>query len=552
MKLFWMLALGSLTSISCTSGSDKGQGSANPISTNISAAVYSADGLSLTSSVEGFEAQISCENIAEVISLTESQTSATLFGDDLSECSVELLNYTASGILHDLSQPGYQVTPSKSVSLSAYTPGDDISISFSVNQIIEDETEVIITDFTTTTVTVGVDLAQAPDYDITGASVVVLDPFTLGLKIDYNCSDCDLVKIAIADNPQTEIDETFLNSIHSSTVSAIEGEEISSAGSVTYKLSDIGLTANTLDSADLIFSLRREGEDSFKYVNILSADNALIECGVLDQEEDYTGGKLLSSEGFECNKYLGTLKIVDTQLTTLTDLSSLVSIHHILIANNTELENLNGLENVEELGTINVSGNPKIVSISQFSKVTEMESLLLSFSDELIDISGFANVETVSQDVAISFMKKLTDLSPLSKLKSVGDDISIQYMDELLSLNGLQNLENVKDVLVLFENTKLNDITALSKLSGSIEGTLSISFNYALQSLSGLDNLQSARRVDISYNPALIDISALSGLNVEENLTIVLNELLTEITSVVDTMTVGQNINIAENGTAVN
>ena len=297
MKLFWVLALGSLTSISCMSDSNKGQGSANPISTNISAAVYSADGLSLTSSIEGFEAQISCENIAEVISLTESQTSATLFfGDGLSECSVELLNFTTSGILHDLSQPGCKVTPSKSVSLSTYTPGEDISISFSVNQIIEDETEVIITDFTTTTVTVGVDLAQAPDYDITGASVVVLDPFTLGLKIDYNCSDCDLVKIAIADNPQTEIDEAFLNSIHSSTVSAIEGEEISSAGSVTYKLSDIGPTANTLDSADLIFSLRREGEDSFKYVNILSANNALIECGVLGQEEDYTGGKLLSSE----------------------------------------------------------------------------------------------------------------------------------------------------------------------------------------------------------------------------------------------------------------
>ena len=549
MKLLMMFAMGSLLAASCSSSKNSA-----PQSTNAETIVRTSvsNGFSLLTAIEGFNAELSCTGASDVIILDETSSSTSLYGDDLSTCSVELKSYTANGIEHDVSLDGYQVSPSKSINLGSYTPGEDIEINFAVNEIAVDESEIIITDFTTTEVSVGVSVTEAPDYDVTKVEVVVLDPLNLGVKISYDCNDCDTVKIAIGNNPGTDIGLTELNAIHSSTVEAIEGDEISSSGSVTYRLEDLGLSAATLDSVDLIFSMRKEGEDSFKYVNILSRANATVECGVSGQEQDYTGGKLLSSEGYECNKFLGSLRIINTQLTTLTDLSSLTSIESLVIASNPLLEDLNGLENISEIGVFNLSVNPKITSISQFTKVTEMESLLISQMDELIDISGFANIESVSQDLSISFMKKLTDLSPLSKLKVVGDDFSIMYTDELLSLNGLQNLESVSDIISIFSNKKLADISALSNLSGTITGSLGILLNESLQSLSGLENLEGVNSLDINQNAVLNDISALSGLTVEQTASVVANPMLGNADAIVASMNVKGSTNVAENGTGLN
>ena len=121
----------------------------------------------------------------------------------------------------------------------------------------------------------------------------------LGLKISYICNDCDEVEAAIGTNPQTTIDAAALDLIHTNTASSVEGNTISNSGSLTFKLQDLGLTKSTIETTDLIFSVRRNGESSYSYSRIVAAQALTeVECGEINVSKVLNSNEqLLNDQG---------------------------------------------------------------------------------------------------------------------------------------------------------------------------------------------------------------------------------------------------------------
>ena len=267
MNKFIILLLVTFLVDAC-SKTKKSSSNAGAVATKISASLNKAS-LQLNSSIDGFEAKVSCTGDPTEITLTESSSSTTLFGDDISGCSVELISFSVNSQKTTIDPAIHSVTPSKSVSLAAYNPGDDISISFTVSEIQAGAPNVISSNFTTSNVNVSVTGTTSPDYTITKAEVIALDPLNLGLKISFECGQCDDVEVALGDFPGGDIDSTALNTIHTNTKTPVEGSSVTQAGSVSYKFSELGLSAADIPNIDMVFSLRRPSEQSYTYARIV-------------------------------------------------------------------------------------------------------------------------------------------------------------------------------------------------------------------------------------------------------------------------------------------
>ena len=91
----------------------------------------------------------------------------------------------------------------------------------------------------------------------------------------------------------------------------------------------------------------------------------------------------------------------------------------------------------------------------------------------------------------------VSTLAPLAALRSVSGSLTIENTRELDSLAGLERLESVKS-LVLIANDALDDISALSGLESV--STVDIVGNANLRNLSGLANVEKLERLRLEDN----------------------------------------------------
>ena len=85
--------------------------------------------------MDGFTASLTCGSSQDEIVLFQGSPSTELFGDDISDCQIELLNFSINGVSNDASDPSFVVAPSKIVPLDTYTAGEDVNVSFSITQV---------------------------------------------------------------------------------------------------------------------------------------------------------------------------------------------------------------------------------------------------------------------------------------------------------------------------------------------------------------------------------------------------------------------------------
>jgi hypothetical protein len=263
-----------------------------------------------------------------------------------------------------------------------------------------------------------------------------------------------------------------------------------------------------IDHNNQLTSLK--GLDNFAYANLGAV--RIGECPLLQ-----------SLDGLNNLSYIGqNLEIVNNA--TLNDIRGLSGLKKIegslVILNNSLLPNLNGLEQITLLPNgVSLSDNPVLQDISALRNITDIKSAV-----------GFGGINISNNPV-------LTDLSAFSQIKSI-DNISIRNSPGLKSLKGFQNLQSITLVLHLENNTGLTDMTGLDNLQklGSLElsdnpnivnlkgfnsltnltrdsYSIAIERNSSLASLSGLDNLVSAKgMIDISFNTTLTNFCPLKKL----------------------------------------
>lgn len=151
---------------------------------------------------------------------------------------------------------------------------------------------------------------------------------------------------------------------------------------------------------------------------------------------------LTSLNGLDSLKHIGgDLKIwANVSLVDLEGLNALTSIGGGLLAWSTvNLKNFNGLGSLKSIG----------------------EGVRIEYNSKLESLQGFNSLDTIGWGVTILSNYKLKSLSGLNNLNHL-NGLNIVFNDSLTNLNGLEILKSIRYALRMYENTSLNDISALA------------------------------------------------------------------------------------------
>ena len=94
--------------------------------------------------------------------------------------------------------------------------------------------------------------------------MVALDPFNLSLEMSLSCSDCSPSQIALVKDEGQEINFANLNQMFTDSVIAIEGNELTQAGNINFKFTDIPLLASEYETTSFIAVLRIKDSNSYR------------------------------------------------------------------------------------------------------------------------------------------------------------------------------------------------------------------------------------------------------------------------------------------------
>jgi hypothetical protein len=154
--------------------------------------------------------------------------------------------------------------------------------------------------------------------------------------------------------------------------------------------------------------------------------------------------------------------------------------------------------------SVKISGNSKLRTLS-FPKLRSVEALSLRHSRALEQFVVESGIEE-AKGVEIYD----TGLMDLGWLKLGTGSLSVSDNWRLASLDGLQHLKTAGSI-VLNNNPALTTVDALRALE-SIEGDLYVQNNAVLGSLAGLEQLTTVKRLFIDANAQLSNLEGLSSL----------------------------------------
>ncbi len=220
-----------------------------------------------------------------------------------------------------------------------------------------------------------------------------------------------------------------------------------------------------------------------------------------------------------CTELQGNVTIEGNGITTLNGLNNLTSIQgHFIMQGNSSLTSLMGLENLNSIGlSIQILNNDGLTNLSGLEGLSSVGGwFTLWYNSNLTNLTGLEGLTSIGESLQITRNSSLCTLTGLEQLNFIGDDLDINDNWYLTSLIGLNNLTSIQGGLFIASNYSLINLTGLDGLT-TIGGWLHMRYNDDLISLTGLENLTSIGGylyIGEPYggNPVLVDISALSGL----------------------------------------
>jgi hypothetical protein len=221
----------------------------------------------------------------------------------------------------------------------------------------------------------------------------------------------------------------------------------------------------------------------------------------------------------DCTELDYDLIISGNDITDLTPLSNIVSVHSLRIENNPQLINLNGLNSIihidgyddDNFEFLEISNNPQLQSISALSNMTSnslIEGFVIRNNAQLTSLNGLQAFNQVYA-VIIDNNDLLIDLVGLENVTDT-DDFLISNNDNLINLNGLDSY-SFGDIQIE-NNSSLQNVVGLTS---AFQGLLELTGNSSLQSLQGLEQASSIYGITLDGNNVLSDISAINAFTTE-------------------------------------
>ena len=221
----------------------------------------------------------------------------------------------------------------------------------------------------------------------------------------------------------------------------------------------------------------------------------------------------------DCNIFTGKIKIKGTNLTDLTDFSSLQEIQNgLYIENNPSLTSLNGLENLHSVGNtgccmdgIHIKNNSSLTDTQALSGLRRIKSHLIIWDNPGITTLAAFSGMTELWGISVSN----TGITNLDGLQNIVTDerpfrLSIGRNQQLTSLNGLAPIENLND-LNIYENHALTDLSALNATTSAT--SIYIKNNESLEYLPAWENLSRVGFITIKDNPELKSLEGLEHIS---------------------------------------
>jgi hypothetical protein len=180
---------------------------------------------------------------------------------------------------------------------------------------------------------------------------------------------------------------------------------------------------------------------------------------------------------------------------------------------------------------LQISGSD-ITDLSPLNGLLGVQSLVITDNPLLTNLNGLESLESLLPEgfgLQITNNALLEDISALSGISgTVGSFILIQDNPLLLSLNGLQNIIRPSDDdVIIINNDALSDLQGLNGITTTDD--MIIRDNDGLISLSGLDNFQFTGTLEVSANALLENMNGLLAFETIFGLQIFDNPVLNDI-----------------------
>lgn len=214
-------------------------------------------------------------------------------------------------------------------------------------------------------------------------------------------------------------------------------------------------------------------------------------------------------------KVIGDMTIRQMQdensITSLENLTKLIEVTgHLMIRDTPGLINLSGLENLGSIGGfLTLIDNTNLTTLEGLNKLSIAGGLQITNSSGLVSLEGLSNLTSMGE-LSIEGSQNLHSLVGLDNIISMNAiNLASTSLDDL---NGLQNLEEFA-IMILFDNHRLDDISALSNLK-LITDEIAIFYNSNLSDFCPISNpLTSLTEDNIfikdnAYNPTKSEIES--------------------------------------------
>ena len=418
------------------------------------------------------------------------------------------------------------------------------------------------------------------------------------LSIAYNSSLTSLTGL----DALTFVGGSF-NISYNETLTSLSGlESLTSVGGDLYISYDASLTdltgLNALASIEGSFYIW-EGNAALTSLTGLNALNSVD--GVFSI---ISNTALTTLTGLEALTSAGVINILNNPaLTSLTGLEALTSTGEIVINGNSALTSVIGLNHpISITGNLTIQNNgllsncvaqsicdylsnpPGIITIDQnglncnttaqvaaacenpvicpgnitFITQAEIDAFPTTYPEcstitgditiqgtDITNLNGLAQVTSIAGTLGIYYNDVLMNLTGLDALISVGS-LWISSNNSLTSLSGLGNLETIEGSLQIVNNSSLTSLVGLEALT-SIEGLLYIGSNSSLMNLAGLDALTTiGGYLDIQAN-SLTNFLGLGSLTSIGGFVHIYNNLITSFSGLSGLISIGGDFNIQGN-----
>jgi len=180
------------------------------------------------------------------------------------------------------------------------------------------------------------------------------------------------------------------------------------------------------------------------------------------------------------------------------------------------ITNLNGLIVLTSIGGyLQIQDNTNMISLAGLNNLALVDSCIwIGNNTSLTNLSGLEGLTYVGDFLSIFGNKSLNTITALKNLTYIGDELSISFNDSLASLTGLEGLSSVGGHLDIGGSPILTNLAGLDNIT-SIGGGLLIGYNKAIVNFAGLEGLTSigAGSIQISENPALVSLTGLDNID---------------------------------------